>query len=232
MSDAPGSMTAILDLLGSRVNLIGINSYTLSDGTAMLSGFAEPLSRDESPQQLAQALGKLPASLDAEVMEGKDGILVDTFHTGIKVGSDDYLMLRREGLARVFDHLVRLFGTGGEVLLYEEGKALGRDSAKRRVEEIGKERVVKNAGYIGRALTAQGWGTFATVSAPGSQGITITVADCFECAGGGKTRKKCDFLRGFLEASVEVTRGGGAMVEETECILRGGAACTFKIKVL
>ncbi|MDE1858889.1 MAG: hypothetical protein KGI26_07475, partial [Thaumarchaeota archaeon] len=48
MSDDPGSMRAVLDALGERVNLIGTSSYTLSDGTAMFTAFAEGLSKDET----------------------------------------------------------------------------------------------------------------------------------------------------------------------------------------
>ena len=32
------------------------------------------------------------AAIEAEVFEGRDGVLVDEFHTGIEVGDDDYLL--------------------------------------------------------------------------------------------------------------------------------------------
>ncbi|MDE1852661.1 MAG: hypothetical protein KGI38_02805 [Thaumarchaeota archaeon] len=229
MSDAPGSMSAILDGLGKRVNFIGMTSYSLSDGTAMLTAFAESLSPTETPERLKAVLVRLSANLEADVREGVDGLLVDTFHTGIRVGDDDYILMRREGLARVYDYIVKIFGTGGEVLLYEQGKALGKDNAQRRVKELGVENVVSDSSYLGRALTAQGWGVVESTTKPESKEVRITVADCFECSGAERVRKGCDFYRGFWEGSAEVTRGKQPVVKEIECRLRGSKACVFQI---
>ena len=231
MSDEPGSMTSVMDELGKTVNMIGTSSYTLGDGTAMLSSFAESLSPEETVGGLKKSLTGLKAVLDADVRAGEDGLLVDTFHTGISVGGEDYLLLRREGLAGVFDHIVKIFGTGGEVLLYEEGKALGRDNAQKSMEQLGEERVVASARYLGRALTAQGWGKVDSDAEPKPEGVDVAVEDCFECSGGTKVRKGCDFMRGFLEGGVQVTRGVEGRVEETSCILRGDARCVFRIRV-
>lgn len=228
MSDAPGSLSAILDVLGSRVNLVGLTSYTLSDGTAMLSAFAEALPPGEPVSVTAQALKKLDAALEVRVTEGTDGILVDDFHTGMQVGDDDYIMLSREGLSRVFDHIVRIFGTGGEVLLYEEGKALGQQNSQRMLGALGSERVESAASYLLRSLTAEGWGTVQS-SKPGVRPFKVTIEDCFECKGGSNVRKGCDLARGFYEGSVEATRGVPAKVEEVECTLRGGKACVFHV---
>ena len=229
MADAPGSLSAILTDLGKRVNFIGLSSYALTDGTAMFTAFAEALDQKETPNTLKGAIDKLSASLEAEVAEGRKGLLVDTYHTGIQVGGDEYLLLRREGLSGVFDHIVRIFGTGGEVLLYEEGKALGRDNAEKRMKELG-DLVVDEAAYIDRALTAQGWGVVETSTARGTTDFTIRVDDCFECSGRDSPRKGCDFLRGYYEGSVETTRGAKPRVEETECRLRGDKGCTFRIR--
>lgn len=231
MSDAPGSMSAILDGLGKRVNFIGMTSYSLSDGTAMLTAFAESLSPRETPESLKAVLVGLSASLEADVREGVDGLLVDTFHRGIQVGDDDYILLRREGLAGVYDHIVKIFGTGGEVLLYEQGKALGKDNAQRRVKELGVGNIVSNSSYLGRALTAQGWGLIESKTKPESKEFLITVTDCFECSGADRVRKGCDFLRGFFEGSAEVTRGKRPVVKEVECRLRGSKACVFHFSV-
>lgn len=231
MSDAPGSMSAILDGLGKRVNLIGTTSYSLSDGSAVLTAFAESLSPTETPESLKAVLVRLSASLEVEVREGVDGLLVDTFHTGLQVGDDEYMLMRREGLAGVYDHIVRIFGTGGEVLLYEQGKALGRDNARRRVKELGVEKVVANSSYLSRALTAQGWGVLESKANPASKELLIKVTDCFECLGAERVRKGCDFYRGFFEGSAEVTSGKHPVVKEVECRLRGSKACVFQISL-
>ena len=228
MSDEPGSMGAILDALGKRVNMIGTSSYTLNDGTAMFTSFAEALSSDETPATLKALLDGISTNLESDVIEGRDGLLVDTFHTGILVGGDKYLLIMREGFSAVFDHIVRLFDTGGEVLLYEEGKALGHDSSQRRTKELGDETVTKESAYLDRALTAQGWGVVETDN--GKSGFQVVVEDCFECSGAGKVRKGCDFLRGYYEGLMQSDGGPAAKLEEVECRLRGGKKCVFRAK--
>jgi hypothetical protein len=101
ISDAPGSMGKVLDALGARVNLIGTSSYSLGDGSAMFAAFAEALDRRETPATLKGAIDRLEVTIEAEVSEGKDGLLVDTFHTGIQVGGDGYMLMSREGLSEV-----------------------------------------------------------------------------------------------------------------------------------
>jgi predicted hydrocarbon binding protein len=231
ISDAPGSLGATLNLLGPMVNMVGTSTYTLGDGTAMISAFAEGLGPEVTSGTIQRALGGSKATIESEVREGHEGLLVDSFHTGLKVGGDDYILLRRGGMISVFDQIVKIFGTGGEVLLYEEGKALGRGNAQKRVDELGSDTVVKDAGYLAKALSAQGWGKVETTSKPGSKEFVVTVTDCFECTGSARVRKRCDFVRGFFEGSSGVTRGVPIRVEEVECTLRGDPACSFRISL-
>lgn len=231
ISDAPGSLSAVLDILSRRVNLYGTHSYTLKDGTAMFSAFAEALTDAETPDKLRSALQGTKATLEAEAREGKDGLLIDTFHKGLVMAGADYMLLRRDGLDGVFDRIVRLLGTGGEVLLYEEGKAMGKHNAMEEMSELGSDVVLAHVGYLAKQLTAEGWGDTESDTHPGSKEIVITVHDCLECAHRGDVRRKCDFLRGYFEGTAEVTRGGPVRAEEIECRLTGGKACVFKLSM-
>jgi predicted hydrocarbon binding protein len=229
ISDSPGSLAEVQKVLGAKVNLLGTTSYTLSDGTAMFNAFAEALSVEETPERLVGALRKVKSTIEADVREGKGGLLVDTFHRGIVIGKDDYILLRSDGLGEMFDRIVQLFSSGGEVLLYEEGKAMGEDNAEEVSAQLGDEVVRTNAAYLAHQLTAQGWGATVSDTRPGSRTITITVEDCFECRGGSKGRQKCDFLRGYFEGTARVTREARLACEEIECRLTGGKSCVFRI---
>lgn len=229
MSDAPGSLVAILDLLRQNVNLIGISTYTLNDGSAMLSAFAEALTPKETPAVLQQLLGQSKATLESEVREGHDGLLVDTFHTGLNVGGEDYFLARRDGVSEMFNHIVKIFGSGGEVLLFEEGKALGRENARKRVSELGVERVREEGSYLAKALAAQGWGNSETLKGRKTGEIVLEVTDCFECCGGPSGRKGCHFYRGFLEGSAEITSKVPVKSEEIQCTFKGAKACVFRL---
>ena len=231
LSDAPGSFSSILDLVSKKVNFIGTNTYSLGDGTAMFSGFSEALSPKLTAKDLRDLILESRAAVDAEVFEGKDGLLVDTFHSGLAVGGDSYVMLRREGLDHMFNEITRLLGSGGDTLLFEEGMAFGRKNAQLMVTYVGLDKVRAQAGTLNRFLVAQGWGVFEGVGNPQKEPIRVVVNDCFECATAKGPRRGCNFLRGYLAGAAGVAFEGDVASEETKCTLRGGKACEFVLKV-
>lgn len=229
ISDEPGSLSAVLNILSKKVNLLGTSSYTLNDGTAVYSAFAEALSPKVTARSLQRDLGQVKSTLEADVRGGVGGLLVDTFHSGLSIGGENYLMVRGDGLNGMFDRIVQLFGTGGKVLLYEQGKAMGLKNAQSVMDEIGIGMVKAKASYLAHALTAQGWGQTRSESIPGSPEVRITVDDCLECSAPTRIRKGCDFLRGYFEGIVQVQSEQNMNSTEVDCRLKGGKACVFRI---
>jgi predicted hydrocarbon binding protein len=229
LSDAPGSYSSILDLVSKKVNFVGTNTYSLGVGTAMFSGFSEALSPDQTAKGLKDLILQSRAAQDAEVYEGKDGLLVDTFHSGLAVGEEAYIMIRQEGIDHMFDEIVRFFGSGGDSLLYQNGVAIGKKNAELTIGTVGMERVRTQTGNLYRFLTAQGWGAFVAAGDLFKGTTTITVEGCFECATGRGSRKGCNFLRGYLDGAASVALGRDARCVETRCTLRGAKACEFTL---
>lgn len=229
LSDAPGSLSSILDLVRTKVNLIGTATYTQSDGTAVFSGFTEALSPSLTGKDLEKLILSSRAAISATVHEGRDGLLVDTFHTGIVVGDEEYILMRRDGLVRVFDRVSKMLGSGGDSLLFEEGMAMGLRDAEMMIDMFGVGRVRSQAGVLIRFLAAEGWGVIESKEGPGKGEITVKVVDCFECSERGSARKACNFMRGFLVGSAKVAFGTDYESKETKCILKGGTACEFRL---
>jgi predicted hydrocarbon binding protein len=229
LSDAPGSYNSILSLLSPKVNLVGTNTYTLSDGTAVFSGFAESLSPDETAEGLKSVIASSKAAIEVEVSEGKGGLLVDTFHTGLAVGGEPYLLFRREGMSHMFDHVSRMLGSGGEALLFEEGAALGRRNSETMTRMIGVELIRDQAQTLSRFLTAQGWGVIERKEGSDGRSWTFVVHDCFECSTEASIRTGCNFLRGYFAGAVRLVYGYDAESKETKCILRGAKDCEFVV---
>ncbi len=229
LSDAPGSYSSVLDLLRSKVNLIGTSTYTHSDGTAMFSGFAEGISPHTTAKGLEDLIMESKAAMSADVREGKEGLLVDTYHTGFVVGSDEYILMRREGLVRVFERVSKMLGTGGDTILYEEGKAMGMRNAEIMAETIGLERVRAQISVLNRFLAAQGWGVLEGEEDLGKGGYTVTVTDCFECSESTASLKRCSFMRGYLAGAAFASYGNDYSSEETSCRLRGAKSCVFRL---
>jgi len=230
LSDAPGSYSSILNLLGTKVNLIGTSTYSMKDGTAVFSGFSEALSPDLTAKELTSLIMASRAAISAEAFEGEDGVLVDTYHTGYLVGEDEHILMRRDGLIHMFDQVSYMLGSGGDVLLYEEGRALGVRNGETMVKSLGAERVRSQAIPLSRLLAAKGFGTLEYKPGPGKNAFTILVHDCFECAESRSHRKGCNFLRGYLAGDASASFGREYEAEETRCVLKKGSICEFHLR--
>jgi len=230
LSDAPGSYSSILDLVRKKVNLIGTSTYTRNDGTAIFSGFSEALAPTLTPKELEKLIMSSKAAISAQVSEGKDGILVDTFHTGFVVGDEEYILMRRDGLVHVFDRVSKMLGSGGDALLFEEGVAMGMRNAEMMIKNVGAQRVRDQTMVLNRFLAAQGWGILEARGGPGKDGFTVKVVDCFECSTNGSSRKGCNFMRGYLAGGAKATFGREFDATEAKCRLRGADACEFQLR--
>ena len=229
LSDAPGSYSSILDLVRTKVNLIGTSTYTRSDGTAVFSGFSEALSPRTTGKELEKLIMSSKAAISAQVYQGKDGLLVDTFHTGFVVGDEEYILMRKDGLVQVFDRVSRILGSGGDALLFEEGMAMGLRNAEMMIKTMGAQRVRSQTGVLNRFLAAQGWGVIEAKEGPKKGGFTVRVVDCFECSPDGTSRRGCNFMRGYLVGSGIATFGRDYESKETKCALKGADACEFQL---
>lgn len=232
LSDAPGSYSLVLDTLRPKLNLIGTSTYTLNDGTAIFSGFAEALSEETTTEAIKKLILGSKGAFDAVVREGKDGLLVDTFHMGFNVDGDDYLLLRSQGISQMFDRVSGMLGSGGDALLFEEGYAMGRRNAENLIKVIGVEVVREQVGALSRTLSAQGFGDIEGDVGPSDGDFTMTVSDCFECSGDESKRKGCNFMRGYFVGSARAIFGKKYRCEEVKCILNGAKACEFKLSPL
>jgi len=229
LSDAPGSYSSVLDLLRTKVNLIGTSTYALDDGTAMFSGFSEALSPTTTSKELRDLILRSKAAIEASVAEGVDGLLVDTFHTGFQVGNEDYILQTREGVAHMFDHVAKILGSGGEALLYEEGMAVSQWNAEAMVKLLGVDRVRAQIGKLNKFMTAQGWGVIDLKEGTRKGEFTVDVTDCFECSGKGTSRPGCSFMRGYLTGAAVVIYGHEYDSRETKCVLKGAKICQFSL---
>jgi predicted hydrocarbon binding protein len=229
LSDDPGSFRSILDTLSPRVNLIGTMTYTLSDGTAMFSGFSRALSQKETAEALRTLILSSKSAKDAWVNEGREGLLLDTFHKGMEVGGEGYMLFRRRGQAQMFDSVVKMLGSGGEALLYEEGLTLGGDNAKVMANLLGAEKTERDWEYLSSFFAARGWAEVEMKRGTGDVFSKVKIGDCFECADGTSNRKGCNFFRGYLAGIGQVVFGTELRSIETRCRLKGADYCEFTL---
>ncbi|QQG48967.1 MAG: hypothetical protein HY247_01225 [archaeon] len=231
IKDLPGALGSVLSLLSDRLDLVGITSYGLDDSTAICSAFARAMSRATTADHIHKSLKSSPMVVESFVEEGRDGLLVDGFHTGMetKPGQEFMLMPRRTQSA-MMRRIVKEFGSGGKAILYEEGVAAGEANAEFLVELLGEEGVSRTGPALLRRRAVYGWGEMEPVSMVIGESATLRVIDCFECSEWHRELDGCHFWRGFIVGRFSSLWGTKVTAEEVKCVGRGDDFCDFSLK--
>jgi predicted hydrocarbon binding protein len=230
LHDKPGTLALLLNALGGKVNLIGTTSYVTDGGTAVFSGFGRVLSKNDTAQSIQKLVSEYHSVLGCEVWESSDGLIVDRFHTGLQTGlGEHYTMFPTTSLAKAFEEVVRVFGSGGATILYFQGL----DFAKARWSQYSlmlgphPEKRIEEAASI---LESFGYGSITASSDPYGWTLTLEVRDCFECSVGTENKRRCEFLRGMIVGLFGGMYGKRVACQETKCRLKGDKVCEFIVK--
>lgn len=230
LEDKPGALGSILQLIGSRVNIISNLGYRQDDGRAICSAFVKPLQKNETEGGLRRLIESSPLVKECVVTSSDQGLLTDSYHSGIEasVGRRGAL-IPSAGISQMFNRLVTVFQSGGETILFEEGSALGKSTGEYLNPMLHKgELDWKVKGLVG-IYRAIGWGVPDLKIQRSATEYSIRFAECFECSEGGKIRSGCWFLTGHLTNTLKVLSGENFVCKEVECVLRGDPLCEFHL---
>jgi len=226
--DVPGALAGVLALLTTEINLLGSTSYSIEGESAVYSCFGEALRKSETPEEVQRLLVMSPWVLESRVVESKNGLLVDSYHTGVQVGTGEpYIMFPSAGMADIFEKLVKTFGSGGETILYELGRNFGYDRFELYKPLLGPEPRgrVDDAAHI---FEAMGYGG-STVTQNSDGSVRMVVEDCFECVTPSEIGRSCAFRRGLAAGSFAALLGREVQCQETKCKSKGAKFCEFFI---
>jgi len=228
LKDVPGALSSVLEILRDHVDLVNSISYSLEDDGAIWSGFGKSLSKTETEGNLEKLVKRSPMVLECEVKGSDRGLLIDTFHSGIEVAPErPAVVFPLVGVSRIYDHLARILGSGGETILFEEGSALGKSSGQYLNKMLGEGSLDWKVKALLGTYSVIGWGSASLeVEKPGAQ-FRVKIQDCMECAGMGKERRECNLVRGTLTNAVSTLSGSKFKSEETKCRFRGDPFCEF-----
>jgi predicted hydrocarbon binding protein len=226
LRDEPGALASLLENLGTRLNLIGTTSYAIGEGHAILSGFGEALFDSDTAQSIQKVASRSPHVMACRVRESEGGLLVDEFHQGIQTEKgESYVLMHRAGLAEMFVEIRKVLGSGGDTLLYLQGRSYGRSRVEACRQAFGPDPSAKLQ-ELAHIYEALGFGASLITNEPDGS-VKLILSDDFECKTGDRWGKSCSFARGLVEGSVGAIRGKEMTSEETKCRLRGDKDCEF-----
>jgi len=223
-------MARMLSILATRVDFIGTTSYSKGNNRAIFSAIARLISGYDSAQSIQELMLLPEGVIWSKVTEGHEGLLVDRFHVGLQTGnSEPLLMMPVSAISSMLQEVTQRFGSGGEMILYNQGKAysLARFAAIKRGLGPNPETRLEE---IAAMTCAAGWAIVKAKLEPGGNAIEFNNFECFECSTSKSRRSSCSFLRGMAAGLVEALFRKEVTSEETKCKGRGDEACTFIVK--
>lgn len=232
MAHEPGTLARILAALPvPAINLFHLTASDGShDGLSIAHLYAEAGS-DITPEALGSLLRKIPGVTDAHVEGGIDGLLIDTSYPLQITRGSQALVLDRQQLAGMVDEVREKFGSGGAVLLYDQGLSLGRESWNEFLKLVGRKFAVEHLSYLGNWHSARGMGRMEVVDFDLERvAAKIRVADSFECVGHTTPTPYSQLLRGLIAGFLSALWESPVTCRETRCVAMGEPACEFEIE--
>jgi predicted hydrocarbon binding protein len=229
MNDVPGALSRVLEALARRVNLISTISSSRG-GEATWSALAEATSPSETASGLEELLSSVPDIIGCSAQEGKEGLLIDGFHSGVDIGGPaPYMLMRREPFSSVLGEVLKVFGKGGEILLFDEGRKYGTLTGELFRNLLGRERAKQRMLELLDVYISLGWCEVNVKESRDPVEYVLEARDCFECSSPQTGIRSCDFMRGHLVGAISTLQGEEFSCEETSCRLMGSDHCEFRI---
>jgi predicted hydrocarbon binding protein len=231
LENVPGALQSVMEVMhGLNLNILG--SFTSADSAASLgvwSGFVED--SDHSALDLRRKLGASPAVHDAMVVESNNGFLVDSVHFPVAFNTGTRAIMMGAGaLANMLSTMNERFGTGGNVILHEEGKTYGRELGQEYLLRLGADFIMANLEEVVKLYQALGWFRVESAKAdPRWEKVAVRAAESFECAGAESKVPRSHFVRGHLEGMLTIWLGKPMECKETLCVARGDTVCEFSL---
>ena len=230
IEDVPGSLNSVLELVSGQIDLQNTISFSHDKGLASWRAFARAVDENTTLEGLRSRIQKSPFVRSVEVFEGKDGLVVNKTSAGPSLGPGEPLMVMSvAGMNSVFNHVAKVFGTGGEAILYGEGHSLGQANGRYLKEYLGNGLVKHKLEDLAGLYGSFGWGIVELSFDGHGTEVTARVRDCFECASMETVEARCNFFLGHLKGIVSVLLGAQLAGSETRCKKRGNEFCEFEL---
>ncbi|MBC7112768.1 MAG: hypothetical protein H5T34_01885 [Candidatus Methanomethyliales bacterium] len=201
----------------------------------LILAFLDMTEADISHDDLIAELKSTEYLIKLEViMPLVDGFIADTLSHPLKAGKNRIVIFRELGYRGLLTEIRKLFGVGGEALLYHTGFTTGIEFAKLH-KETAELINLKEPMEIFKKVSAimfqwAGFGKMHVKRLSQDHG-EIEVEDSFECElGKGRVTAYSQFVRGMIAGILAELFGKGFTVMEEECIAKGDPVCKFVLK--
>ena len=231
IEDVPGSLNSVLELARGQIDRKNTISFSHDKGLASWRAFAQAVDSHTTAETLRSQLQKSPFVKSVEVAEGRDGLVVNKTSSGPSLGPGEPLIVMSVGgMNSVFNQVVKVFGSGGESILYGEGYSLGQANGQYLQRFLGDGIVKHNLDDLAGLYSGFGWGVIEVLYDEHA-GVAIgRVNDCLECGSADAAETRCNFFLGHFKGIVSALLGVDFAGSETRCKKHGNTFCDFELR--
>lgn len=214
-----------------RLNVSVLSGTLVADGRggAHWCVFVETDQPEVGKDELARALKATGRVTDITVLGGDD-IIIDEAHFPLKLATGQRAYLLSDEVIRGMLARVReVLGTGGDVVIFEEGEAVGRGDFEALKGMLGADVPARLARLAGMYVSA-GIGIPDIVEVDlAARRAVVRVYDNIECVGVRSRVPYSEWVRGHLTGVGSALLGVPMKTEETKCVATGDPYCEFVI---
>lgn len=187
--------------------------------------------RDVKPEQVREELLKTAGINYALVAGDEDGLVIDKLHFPlVDPGGERAYVISANTLRKVFDKMRDLLGTGGEVVLFNEGEAVGVREVEEMQNMFGKENVARLLPLLPYLFQITGVGKPEVVdlNLETLEAVFRLYASA-ECEGMKSSTPYSRWVKGQLVGFMSTLFERPCAAEETKCVAMGDPYCEFRI---
>jgi predicted hydrocarbon binding protein len=233
MRNRLGDLAAVSHILAEASIEVLTGSFTRGSGTkpGTWQLFVQPLI-PITVEDTKRLLLSCPDILACHIKESREGLLVDSLTFPIKISSGQRAMIMRNDVWNSMLQKTReKFGSGGDVIIYEQGNMAGRMTGKELLMALGKDKVTQQLDQIVAMYQALGWGKAKLLNFVQSPlSLAIRMWDSAECMGQKSEKATGHFIRGHIVGVVEELYSIESKCVETSCLSRGNQYCEFVLE--
>ena len=231
--NVPGALGDI----ATRIGKAGLNILTASDCSlpeaedSAVSFFLEPREGEHSEEEVRKAVATSPFVTDVNVRTSSSKLMVDDLGFPVMYfPSGRAVIFPQRGIVAMFRDVIRMFGTGGESILFRAGYSVGTQGTNDLAKAVGDEDLQAHTESFTSLFSALGWGRLEMVGgAEDLSSIRLRLEDGFESDGVKSSKPACHFTRGMVAGSAERIFGESVTCEEAMCEAAGDPYCEFTV---
>lgn len=194
--------------------------------------FVQPLTTNISADDVKRLLLSCPDVVGCQIKESREGLLVDSVTFPIKISSGQRAMIIRNDVWNsILQRTREKFGSGGDVIIYEQGYTAGRISGRELLTALGRDFLANQIDQIIAMYQALGWGKAKVITFVHSpMTLVIRMWESAECMGQKSDKPTGHFIRGHIVGHVEEMFGIECKCVETSCLAKGNQYCEFVLE--